>query len=158
MLKQVCLKRPLESLQIPYPKNFAGERSTDSDEVEMFVGTEPRFVTEDEIPFLQAFVEKLPYRQELVLTGATLTNHDDPLFSATHEHLDRLEAEVGIGNSRFAGGGERSVRERVYILREAGVVGNGNKALPPVIDAPTTPTEVEYVGEIDSNNNSEESY
>lgn len=125
---QCFLQFAREPLQIPYPQEWQGEKSN-SEEEEIFISTEPRWLTQDEKDLVQAFVAKLPYRQELATTGATLVGND-PLLNATHEQLDKIERENGLLSTNPApGGGKRAIRERVYIIRENGYSGNGNKAL-----------------------------
>lgn len=130
MQKQVALRFQREPLQIPYPPGFQGAKSTHPEEEEFFLSTEPRFLTLDEIQITQAFLSRLGYRQELTFTGAVLVDPNDPLLQASHEQINQIEAEARQPSTEMApGGGRRGVRERVYILRERGFLGSGNKVL-----------------------------
>lgn len=129
MFKQACLKRGLEPLQIPYPKNYEGQKSGSPSDREFHLSTQPRFLTEDEINIAQSFIAKLPYKQSLVLTGCVMVGKD-PLFEKNHTQLDAIEKSVGLPNTRYSSaGGERSVVERVLILREHGYEGHGSTQL-----------------------------
>lgn len=133
--KQVALKSQREPLQIAYPHGFTGAKSTHPEEEEFFLSTEPRFLTLDEIQLAQRFIARLSYRQELVFTGAVLVDPNDPLLEASHEQINQIEAEANLANTEMApGGGQRSIRERVYILRERGFLGSGNKVLSPAAE------------------------
>lgn len=130
MQKQVALRFQREPLQISYPRGFQGAKSTHPEEEEFFLSTEPRFLTLDEIQVAQEFIRRLSYRQELTFTGAILVDPNDPLLNASPEQINRIEAEAHLPSTEMApGGGRRSVRERVYILRERGFLSNGNKVL-----------------------------
>lgn len=130
MLKQVKLRIRKEPLQIPYPEGWTGQKSTHPEEEEILINNEPRWLTGDEIGLVQEFIATLPYSQFLDETGAVLIDQDDPLLDASQDEIDKAYAAAGLPNNRtLPGGGERSARERVLILRESGYVGNGNQAL-----------------------------
>jgi hypothetical protein len=134
MLKQAMLRIRKEPLQIPYPSDWTGQKSSGPEEEEVIISTEPRWLTEDEIPLVEAFIKTLPYSQFLDLTGAVLIDPNDSLLNASHDDLDRADAAAGFPNTRYLpGGGQRSVQERVLILRERGYVGNGSTALKEVV-------------------------
>lgn len=129
MQKQAYLQNRGESLQIPFPAEFSGQK-TDEDDDELFISTTPRFLSLDEIALVTAYLAKLPYLQSLSFTGLVLLDADDPLLSMSHDQLDAAEKGAHHQNSRKpSGGGTRSVRERAYIIRERGYLGNGSKAL-----------------------------
>lgn len=119
LLKQAHLKRPGESLQVTYPPNYRGQRSFPIEADEFFVGSEPLFLTNGEIELVQALTTKLPYRQEIILTGAVLVDSNDPLLLMTDDELDEVESVLGLESSRDPSGAELSTRERVYRTREA---------------------------------------
>jgi hypothetical protein len=130
--KQVRLKNNREPLQIPYPSDFKGEKSGSEEDAEFYLSVEPRCLTPEEIDLAKAFVEKLPYPQSLELTGLYLTDPYDALLESDHETLDILEKQNGMLSTRqIPQGGERQLRERVYIIRERGFSGNYTKTLAP---------------------------
>lgn len=126
--QEAALAKAVEPLQIPYPRNFSGEK-TKPDATQLYISTEFAIFTVDELEVIGQFLTKLPYPQSLKL-GASFLAEDDPLLSVDQDELDAIEAREGIPNSRTApGGGERAARERVIILRESGYAGSGTKAL-----------------------------
>jgi len=132
--KQCHLKFGKEPIQVSYPPGFAGAKSDDSDEEEeFFLSKEPRFLTADEVELAIAFCKKLPYPQELALTGAVLVSGDDHLWDKNHEELDEIEATQGLPSSRAADGSEVELRQRVYQIREAlpNHILDGLKVLAP---------------------------
>jgi hypothetical protein len=125
MLKQVSLQKGVEPLQIPYPKDYKGEKSGKPSDGEFHLSSQPRFLTEGEINLADKFIKKLPYRQALNLTGCVMVGND-PLFTKSHNELDEIERNIGLPNTRYASsGGQRQVTERVLILREHGYEGSG---------------------------------
>lgn len=133
-LSQCHLRFAKEPLQIPYPRNFSGQKSVSEDDLGFFISQEPRFLTNDEIGLVRAYLPKLPYSQDLVLTGCVMIDSNDPMLDYSHDRLDEVERRHKLSSSRYApGGGERAVRERVLIVRESGILGdtNGLIALSP---------------------------
>jgi len=129
--KQVRLKYGRAPVQVPYPADFKGERSNpDNDDNEVHISSVARYLSLDEIALVEAYVQKLPYAQQLVYTGATLVG-EDPLLSpdTTHDELDKIESTHGMPSSRTVPGGERDLRSRVLIIRERGFLGNGRQVL-----------------------------
>lgn len=121
-LKECHLKFGRASEQIPYPPGFSGAKSGRIEDEEFFIGKEPCYLTSDEVKVAEAYCAELTkraYKQEVVLTGAVLTDPDDYLFGKTHEELDAIEYDMNLPNSRPPEGGENSIRERVYRIREA---------------------------------------
>lgn len=128
-LIEAALRHPKEPLQISYPRNFMGQKSGREADAEFHVSCEPRFLTPDEIEVAQTFIEKLPYTQALDKTGAVLIG-DDSLLEKDHDYLDDIEKAQSLSNTRFVSGtSERTVAERVLIIRERGYFGNGSKIL-----------------------------
>lgn len=126
--QEAALVKPVEPLQISYPRDFSGQK-TNPDATQLYISTEFAVFTLDELEVVNQFLPKLPYQQSLRL-GALFLDADDPLLAFDHDRLDELEEREGVPNSRTApGGGERSARERVIILREEGYAGSGTKAL-----------------------------
>jgi len=126
---QVALGRPGESLQIPYPSGFKGEKS-DPRATEIRLNHSFRLLTVDEVAVAEDFLKTLPYSQSLS-TGAHFIDPNDPLLSSSHDHLDQIEADQKMTNTRSSpNGGERSVRERVLIIRES-YQGVGQMAIAP---------------------------
>lgn len=123
MLYQVKLRNPGESLQIPYPSDWEGDKSGDETDTSFHLSPNPRFLTQPEIELGKEYVSKLGYSQAVVLTGAKLIG-DDLLISKTHDELDAIEVEQRMPNTRRVNGGERSVYERVLIIRERGYEEN----------------------------------
>lgn len=129
--KQVHLQYAKEPLQIPYPPNFAGAKTKD-DVGEIFISSQPRLLTSDEIEVVESYISKLPYRQQLVLTGLVMIDQNDPLLEYDHSQLDELEKQHSVSNTRYVpGSGERSPHERVLILRELGISSNAIFSIPP---------------------------
>jgi hypothetical protein len=129
MKKQVRLKNATETLQIPYPKGFEGEKSGSEEDAEFHLSIEPRFLTVSEIEVAQEFIKRLPYPQSIVMTGCVLIEPDDPLLMKSHNEIDLIEKSNGMSNTRRVNNGERSVLERVLILRERGFLGSNSKVL-----------------------------
>jgi hypothetical protein len=131
MLQYVGLKYGHEPLQVHVPENFEGLRSSEDDE--LYVEVQMKAFTLDELALIQSAIDSLSYPQALV-KGAVIVDEDDPLISADHQFLDALELREGLRNSRMcSGGGERSIYERVLIIRESGFAGNGNAELPEAV-------------------------
>lgn len=132
-IRQTALARPVEPLQIPYPKGFKGERRHPELSEEIFISTEMTDLTLDEIEVVEKFLEKLPYAQSLIFgTDLGVLQEDDPLLKMTPELFDRLERQEGFESTRISpNGGERTVFERALILRVDGnYEGNGMLSLP----------------------------
>lgn len=128
--KQVYLQYHKEPLQIPYPPGFTGEK-TKEDVTEIYVNSQPRLLTVDEIKVVEEFLRKLPYRQQLVVTGMVNTGKDDPLLNLSHEQLDDIELRHSLPKTRYISKFvERSIYTRVLILRESGFNANANLSLP----------------------------
>lgn len=128
MQRQASLAKAAEPLQIKYPRNFTGQKS-DPDATEILISTRMGLYTIDEIRVIEVYLSTLPYAQKLSF-GTVLIDQDDLLLNANHDQIDQTEQSIGYPNSRTApGGGERSLRERVLILRENGYYGNGGVAL-----------------------------
>lgn len=129
--RQTALKSGREPLQIEVPPGFQGAR-TNPGETEIFLAAGKMTVlTLDEIRFVEKYLESLPYKQSLVF-GATMIDANDPLLTATHDDLDKVERSNALPVSRMvAKGGVRSIQERVLIIREAGVWDS----LQPVLSA-----------------------
>lgn len=102
---------------------------------ELYVTTAMAEFTQDEIDVIEIYLTRLPYRQSLTF-GATFIDADDPLLSASHNEIDQLEQNSGSPATRhLPGGGERSVYERVLLIREHGYLSVGQLALPPQVDS-----------------------
>ncbi len=130
MLKQVQLRSNLEPLQIPYPPDFEGEKSGEPEDEEFFLDTVPRFLTSDECAVAKTYIQQLHYPQELIYTGCTLIDSDDPLLEFSQEQLDELEKTAQLASTSEApGGGRLTVQQRVLLIREGGYEGDGKKAL-----------------------------
>jgi len=132
-IRQTALARPVEPLQIPYPKGFKGERRHPELSEEIFITTEMTDLTLDEIAVVEKFLEKLPYDQSLIFgTDLGVLQEDDPLLKMTPAQLDKLERQEGFQPTRISpNGGERTILERVIILRvDGGYDGNGVPSLP----------------------------
>lgn len=135
ILKQAHLRIGREPLQIRYPEDFDGEKydggNLDFDDSEFHVSTEPRFFSLAEIEIIREYLKSLPYSQDLVLTGCTMIDEEDPLLELDHEQLDTLEKDQLLRSTRKpVGGGTRQLFERVLLIREAGYEGTGFKGLP----------------------------
>ena len=130
MKKQAYLKSNKEALQISYPLDFEGEKSLDPDDQEIHLNSSPRWLTEEEILIVQAYLAALPYPQELLFTGAVAIDQTDPLLTLTLEQIDQLETEENLPSTKYSrDGGVRQLTERVLITREAGYLGMGRKQL-----------------------------
>jgi hypothetical protein len=128
-LIEAALRHPKEPLQIPYPRNYQGEKSGRESDAEFHISCEPRYLTPGEIEVAETFVKKLPYTQVLDRTGAVIIG-DDSLLEKDHDYLDDIEKAQGLSNTRYVSGtSERAVAERVLIIRERGYFGNGSKIL-----------------------------
>ena len=127
MLQYVGLKNGHEPLQIHISDEFKGERS--SYENEIYLEKSPKALTFDEIEYCQKYINTLKYKQLLVL-GAVLVSEDDALLKLDPDALDALELKQSLRNTRkVSNGGERSVYERVLIIRESGYKLNGSPEL-----------------------------
>ncbi|NJR25775.1 MAG: hypothetical protein HC786_28480 [Richelia sp. CSU_2_1] len=126
-LRQAALAHPVEPLQIPYPRGFAGERRDPEKSEEIFIGTEMTELTPDEISVVETFLKKLPYPQSLVFgTDINVLHEDDPLLVMTQEQLDALERREKLAPSRQSPqGGERTILERAIIIRVDGEYDGG---------------------------------
>jgi hypothetical protein len=134
-LVQAHLRFGREPLQIPYPEDFEGDKydggNTDFDDAEIYISTEPRFFTPDEIEVVQEYLKTLLYSQELIETGCIMIDEDDPLLEFDHDQLDALEQDQSLPQTRKPiGGGTRQLFERVLLIREYGYRGTGFKGLP----------------------------
>jgi len=132
ILKQAHLRTAREPLQIRYPDDYEGEKNAaeDEDDPEFYITTEPRFLTDGEIKLVRDFVKNLSYPQELVLTGCTMIDPDDPLLEFDHDQLDELEKMQSLPLTRkHPSGGTRQAFERVLLIREQGYEGTGFKSL-----------------------------
>lgn len=130
MQKQCYLKIGSESLQIPYPPDFKGAKSMDSEDTEIHINSLPRLLTEDEILVVEDYLKTLPYPQSLLFTGAIFLDPSDPLVAMDNIELDRLEDEDMLPSTKYSkDGGIRQPYERVLILRESGYKGVGRKQL-----------------------------
>lgn len=130
MQKQAALRFGKETLEIPYPLGFKGKKSLDPQDNEIYINSAYRWLTEDEIPLVQAKIAGIGYRQELKFSGAILIDDDDPLLSLTADELDAIETNEQLQSTKYAkDGGLRQVRDRVLILRELGYQGVGRKQL-----------------------------
>jgi hypothetical protein len=128
--KQAHLQYYKEPLQIPYPPGFAGKK-TKEDVAEIFISSQPRLLTVDEIKVVEEFLTKLPYRQHLVVTGMVEIEKNDPLLLCSHTQLDQIETEHSLRKTRYSSKSvERSIYERVLIIRELGFNANANLSLP----------------------------
>lgn len=140
---QAHLMFPGETLQIPYPPGFSRlDKSGQQADQEFHLSTTPRYLSSPEIAVAEAFIAQLPYRQQLVKTGAILLDANDPLLLKDHDELDRVEAQSNLSNTRKAPtGGMRSIRERVILIRERRYQGTGELALPATVEiTATSPT------------------
>ncbi len=128
------LARPVEPLQIPYPKDFKGARRHPELSEEIFIGPgQFTDLTLDEIKVVEDFLPKLPYPQSLVFgTDLGVLQEDDPLLKMSQEQLDKLERKEKLTSSRSSpNGGERTILERVIAIRvDGGYDGNGRLSLP----------------------------
>jgi len=132
-IRQTALARPVEPLQIPYPKGFKGDRRHPELSEEIFISTEMADLTLDEIKVVDDFLKKLPYAQSLIFgTDLGVIQEDDPLLKMTSAQLDKLERQEGFAPSRMSpNGGERTIFERVIQIRVDGNYdGNGMLSLP----------------------------
>jgi hypothetical protein len=128
---EVKLAKSREPLQISYPKGFTGEKSGKTSDKEIHISTQPRYITQDEVGFIEAYIRKLPYEQGLEKTGVILVGND-PLLQVSHDTLDSLEEDNNLKPTRTSPmGGDRSVAERVFIIRESGFYQNASKQLLP---------------------------
>ena len=135
LLKQAKLRFPREPLQIRYPENFEGDKydggNEDFEDSELYISSEPRFFSLDEIKLIREYLKTLSYSQDLVETGCVRIDEDDPLIGFDHDQLDALEKEQSLPSSRKPiNGGTRQLFERVLLIREAGYEGTGFKGLP----------------------------
>lgn len=129
MQRQVRLQNPVEPLQVPYPRGFRGRKS-EMDEEEFTLTIIPRKLYDEEIDLAKELIDQLPYRQELVYTGAVFIDENDPLLSKTHDQLDMLEQKLNFKNSKKSPrGGIKTILQRVVIIRQQGYEGNGAYAL-----------------------------
>lgn len=129
MKRQVRLENPVEPLQIPYPRGFMGQKS-EMDEEEFMLTTLPRTLYDEEIDLAKEYIDRLPYRQKLVYTGAVFLDENDALLSKTHDQLDALEKKLNFKNSKLSPrGGIRTILQRVVMIRQQGYEGNGAYAL-----------------------------
>lgn len=148
MQVEANLQSPRETLQIPYPRNFNTNDKTHTEDREIIAGYEPRYYTEAELAVVDAYLPGLPYAQALIRTGAIAIGNDVLLGTATADDLDRIEASAGFANSRYLDEKyERSLRERVLIVRESGYRGGviaapTKPAATPVTTVPATATKV----------------
>lgn len=128
--KQVALRHRREPLQIQYPPDFTGEKSEDSiDDSEFYISNQYRILTLDEIKLVEEHFKQLPYKQELNF-GATLIDPEDAMLAYSHEDISTVEQAIGLPDSQNApGGGQRSILDRVLLIRESGYYANGKKAL-----------------------------
>jgi hypothetical protein len=131
------LARPVEPLQIPYPKDFKGDRRTpEHPELSEEIFISPGQMTDltlDEIEVVKKFLEKLPYAQSLLFgTDLGVLQEEDPLLKMTQDQLDKLERQEGLTPSRSSpNGGDRTIFERVIGIRVDGNYdGNGMLSLP----------------------------
>lgn len=133
-IRQTMLARPVEPLQIPYPKNFKGARRHPELSEEIFIGPgQFTDLTLDEIKVVEDFLLKLPYPQSLVFgTDLGVLQEDDPLLKMSQEQLDKLEKQENLTSSRSSpNGGDRTILERVIAIRVDGDYdGNGMLSLP----------------------------
>jgi hypothetical protein len=128
------LARPVEPLQIPYPKDFKGDRRYPELSEEIFISSgQMSDLTLDEIKVVENYLKKLPYPQELIFgTDLGVLQEDDPLLKMTQDQLDKLEQQEGLSSSRSSpNGGDRTIFERVIGIRVDGNYdGNGMLSLP----------------------------
>ncbi|MGB3203665.1 MAG: hypothetical protein WBB28_01615 [Crinalium sp.] len=129
---EASLKHNRPTLFVPYPADYAGEKSGDESDESFSLSVRPRYLTEDEIHLAEALCKKLPYPQIVMTSGAVLLSEGDPLLEADQDYLDELELSLGVANTRSVGNGTRATVERVLLIREAGYKGNGHKLLLPV--------------------------
>lgn len=128
--RQVKLKNAKQPLHIPYPTGYKGPKSS-GEEKAFFLNTLPRFLYDEEITIAKDYVAKLPYPQSVISTGCILIGND-PLLQFTQDELDNLEKENNLAATRqVPSGGERSLYERVLLIRETGYTGVGRKQLNP---------------------------
>lgn len=139
--KQVKLQNPVQSLLIPYPDDFEGEKSGFTDDEAFNLSMSPRFLTLDEIAVAETYVRTLNYSQSVAHLGVVRVSGTDPLIMLSHDGLDVAEAKLKMSNSRYvASGGERSKATRVLLIREQGYEGDGTDIDGIVIPDPTQPT------------------
>ena len=128
MFRQAQLKNAREPLQVPYPLDFLGIKSSNNpDDTSIFISTEPRFLSDDEVKLIQGYVKGLNYDQSLVLTGCVMIDSDDPLLKCTHEQLNKIESENYLLSTAKipTKGGKPSIQQRVLLIRERGYFGTG---------------------------------
>ena len=123
---------------IDYPEGFKGEKSEENiREKAFFVSSEPRWLTLDEIDLVAKYLldfnkGQFGKSQALVYTSAVLIDADDLLLKATHAELNQIEKVNGLKNSQYSiAGGQRSIYERVLIIREQGCLVNAANYLNP---------------------------
>ncbi len=125
-LRQAYLKKKAEPLQIAYPEGWQGAKSGDEFGDEIYISSMPRMLTEDEVSLVQDYLKKLPYPQELALTGCVMVDSEDPLLQMSHTELTALERTEDLPQTHSVQGkGLRSTFDRVLIIREQGHQGTG---------------------------------
>lgn len=105
-------------ISVVYPPGFQGYRTIDREDGDRFmIGPHPVILSDDEIKLVEAQFASMPNPPNLVFTSNVLVG-DDPLYKASHEQLDRIEAENGYPSSRKdPKGRDRNIQNRVLILR-----------------------------------------
>lgn len=138
--KQVKLQNPVQSLLVPYPADFMGEKTGFPDDEAFTLSMSPRYLTLDEIAVAEDYVKGLGYSQSVSYLGAVRVSGTDPLIMLSHDELDVAESKLGYTNSRYvSSGGERSRSSRVLLIREMGYEGDGTDIEGIIIPDPTQP-------------------
>lgn len=105
-------------ISVTYPPGFRGDRTISREDGNRFIATpSPTILSDDEITLLEAELQKLSNQIKLMFTSNVIVG-DDPLYNASHEQIDRIEAENGYPSSRKdPKGRQRTIQNRVLILR-----------------------------------------
>ena len=137
-MKKECRLRLPGKIMVDYPKDFKGQKSEENiREKAFFLSSEPRWLTTDEIELAVQYLMKynkgqFGKSQSLVYTSAVLIDPDDLLLKANHLELNQIEIANGLKNSQYSlAGGQRSIYERVLIIREQGCLANAANYLNP---------------------------
>lgn len=132
VLVEAKLREAVEPLQIDYPVNYTGMKSNPG-AAAIFIGTTPAYYYESELEIVAIAVASIgTYAQGVIKTGAVRT-FDDPLSEVTnHDIIDGIEIGNNLPLTRsLADGTDRSIRDRIALVREHGYRGG----LPEVVKA-----------------------
>lgn len=130
VLVEARLREAAEPLQIDYPVNYTGMKSS-PDAAAIFISTTPAYYYESELDIVAAAVASLgTYTQSVIKTGAIAAD-GDPLQEVTaHEVLDGIEIGDELPSTRsLADGTDRAIRDRIGLIREHGYRGGVPEAI-----------------------------